>query len=62
MTVHDGKQDRTIWEPILMAVGGKQNVFKDKYESVSQKYTIPAKCIEQSRWITQGSVDLNPHT
>ncbi len=50
MTVHGGKQDRTIWEPILLPVGGKQNVFKDKYETGSQKYSIPAKCIEQSRW------------
>jgi len=50
MTVHGGKQDRTIWEPILLPVGGKQNVFKDKYEVISQKYSIPAKCIEQSRW------------
>jgi len=50
MTVHGGKQDRTIWEPILLPVGGKQNVFKDKYETINQKYSIPAKCIEQSRW------------
>ncbi len=50
MTVHGGKQDRTIWEPILLPAGGKQNVFKDKYEAISQKYSIPAKCIEQSRW------------
>ena len=50
MTVKGGKQDRTIWEPILLPVGGKQNVFKDKYETINQKYSIPAKCIEQSRW------------
>jgi hypothetical protein len=57
MTVHGGKQDRTIWEPILLPIGGKQNVFKDKHETMSQKvnmsnqkYSIPAKCIEQSRW------------
>jgi len=50
MTVKGGKQDRTIWEPILLPVGGKQNVFKDKYETMNQKYSIPAKCIEQSRW------------
>jgi len=50
MTVKGGKQDRTIWEPILLPVGGKQNVFKDKYETTNQKYSIPAKCIEQSRW------------
>ena len=28
MTVKGGKQDRTIWEPILLPVGGKRNVFK----------------------------------
>jgi hypothetical protein len=57
MTVRGGKQDRTIWEPILLPVGGKQNVFKDNYETINQKiimpnqkYSIPAKCIEQSRW------------
>jgi hypothetical protein len=55
MTVHGGKQDRTIWEPILLPVGGKQNVFKDKYESMSHQYSIPAKCIEQSRWNYTGS-------
>jgi len=50
MTVHGGKQDRTIWEPILLPIGGKQNVFKDKHETMNQKFSIPAKCIEQSRW------------
>jgi hypothetical protein len=50
MTVKGGKQDRTIWEPILLPVGGKQSIFKQNNRSVSQKYTIPAKCIEQSRW------------
>jgi len=50
MTVKGGKQDRTIWEPILLSVGEKGNVFKQNPGKVSQKYTIPAKCIEQSRW------------
>jgi len=50
MTVKGGKQDRTIWEPILLPVGGKQSIFKQNKREVSQKYTIPAKCIEQSRW------------
>jgi hypothetical protein len=50
MTVHGGKQDRTIWEPILLPVGGKQNVFNRNPEKANQKYVIPAKCIEQSRW------------
>jgi len=50
MTVKGGKQDRTIWEPILLPVGGKQSIFKHNNRVVSQKYTIPAKCIEQSRW------------
>jgi hypothetical protein len=45
MTVHGGKQDRTIWEPILLPIGGKQKLMKN-----NQEYTIPAKCIEQSRW------------
>jgi len=50
MTVHGGKQDRTIWEPILLQAGGKQNVLKQNSVNKNQKYTIPAKCIEQSRW------------
>lgn len=50
MTVKGGKQDRTVWEPILLPIGGKQNVFKQNPGKVSRKYTIPAKCIEQSRW------------
>ena len=50
MTVKGGKQDRTIWEPILLPLGGKQSIFKHNNRTVNQKYTIPAKCIEQSRW------------
>ncbi|MFX0083722.1 MAG: ARPP-1 family domain-containing protein [Candidatus Hodarchaeota archaeon] len=50
MTVKGGKQDRTIWEPILLPAGGKQNIFRQNNRTFSQKYTIPAKCIEQSRW------------
>jgi len=50
MTVHGGKQDRTIWEPILIPVGGKQNIVSENPGPVKQKYTIPAKCVEQSRW------------
>jgi hypothetical protein len=50
MTVHGGKQDRTIWEPILLPVGGKQRVIKQNPGTFKQKYTIPAKCVEQSRW------------
>ena len=50
MTVHGGKQDRTIWEPILLPVGGKKNIFSPKSQKPVQKYTIPAKCVEQSRW------------
>jgi hypothetical protein len=45
-----GKQDRTIWEPILLAAGGKQNISGANKGSIEQKYTIPAKCVEQSRW------------
>ena len=50
MTVHGGKQDRTIWEPILLPIGGKKNVVTENPGTVKQKYTIPAKCVEQSRW------------
>ncbi len=51
MTVHGGKQDRTIWEPILLPVGEKQNIFQQNSDNIdiNQKYTIPAKCVEQSR-------------
>jgi hypothetical protein len=50
VTVHGGKQDRTIWEPILLAAGGKQNISGTNKGTMEQKYTIPAKCVEQSRW------------
>ncbi|MFX0022325.1 MAG: ARPP-1 family domain-containing protein [Candidatus Hermodarchaeota archaeon] len=50
MTVHGGKQDRTIWEPILLPLGGKQKIVKRNPGFVKQKYNIPAKCVEQSRW------------
>ena len=50
MTVHGGKQDRTIWEPILLPVGGKEKIVKHNPGKVKQKYKIPAKCVEQSRW------------
>ncbi|MFW9828617.1 MAG: ARPP-1 family domain-containing protein [Candidatus Thorarchaeota archaeon] len=50
MTVHGGKQDRTIWEPILLPVGGKQNIKSQNPKTVKQKYVVPAKCVEQSRW------------
>jgi len=50
MTVHGGKQDRTIWEPILLPSGGKGNILRSNPENLGQKYVIPAKCVEQSRW------------
>jgi hypothetical protein len=52
MTVHGGKQDRTIWEPILLPKGSKQNIVSHNpgKKNIKQKYTIPAKCVEQSRW------------
>ena len=50
VTVHGGKQDRTIWEPILLAAGGKQDISGTNKGTIEQKYTIPAKCVEQSRW------------
>ena len=55
MTVKGGKQDRTIWEPILLPAGGKRNILKQNPGEVSQKYRVPAKCIEQSRWHYKGS-------
>lgn len=50
VTVHGGKQDRTIWEPILLAAGGKKSISGTTKKAMEQKYTIPAKCVEQSRW------------
>ncbi len=50
MTVTGGKQDRTIWEPILLPSGGKKSVLKQNPGNPSHKYKIPAKCVEQSRW------------
>ncbi|KKL99442.1 hypothetical protein LCGC14_1814370 [marine sediment metagenome] len=50
MTVQGGKQDRTIWEPILLPSGGKKSVLKRNPGNPSHKYKIPAKCVEQSRW------------
>ncbi|UCC20476.1 MAG: hypothetical protein JSV62_04080 [Promethearchaeota archaeon] len=50
MTVHGGKQDRTIWEPILLPAGEKQSIISKNPSSIKQKYSIPAKCVEQSRW------------
>ncbi len=64
MTVHGGKQDRTIWEPILLPPGEKHQVFSKQStppigtnpppppnpHPQPHKYSIPAKCIEQSRW------------
>ncbi|MFX1317426.1 MAG: ARPP-1 family domain-containing protein [Promethearchaeota archaeon] len=50
MTVHGGKQDRTVWEPILLPVGGKKSIVKQNPGNPNQKYKIPAKCVEQSRW------------
>ncbi|UCG04111.1 MAG: hypothetical protein JSW11_09005 [Candidatus Heimdallarchaeota archaeon] len=38
--VEGGKQDRTIFEPILIPIGNDE----------SNPLKIPAKCIEQSRW------------
>ncbi len=44
-TVKGGKQDRTIWESILLPAesGGKVN-------GANRNYVVPAKCVEQSRW------------
>jgi hypothetical protein len=56
MTVKGGKQDRTIWEPILLAAGGKRSVFRQNPGNVNRKYRVPAKCIEQSRWNYKGGL------
>ncbi|MFW9819216.1 MAG: ARPP-1 family domain-containing protein [Candidatus Thorarchaeota archaeon] len=50
MTVHGGKQDRTIWEPILLPVGRNKSILRQNPGHSKQKYNIPAKCVEQSRW------------
>ncbi len=50
MTVHGGKQDRTIWEPILLPIGEKQSILKQNPGNPIHKFKIPAKCVEQSRW------------
>ncbi|MFX0004728.1 MAG: ARPP-1 family domain-containing protein [Promethearchaeota archaeon] len=50
MTVHGGKQDRTIWEPILIPIGGKKGIVSQNPGTIKQNYHIPAKCVEQSRW------------
>lgn len=43
--VEGGKQDRTIFEPILVPVG----------HDLSNPLNIPARCIEQSRWTYSSS-------
>ncbi len=51
VTVHGGKQDRTVWEPILLPAQGKGKIFDQKAATnVQKRYSIPAKCVEQSRW------------
>jgi hypothetical protein len=52
MTVHGGKQDRTIWEPILLPPGEKHEIFSSQSTptNTSNTFNVPAKCIEQSRW------------
>ena len=49
MTVHGGKQDRTIWEPILLPIKDGKTIMRS-LSTINQEYIIPAKCIEQSRW------------
>jgi hypothetical protein len=48
-TVKGGKQDRTIWESILLPAesGSKVN-------GTNRNYVVPAKCVEQSRWKYKG--------
>ncbi len=49
MTVHGGKQDRTIWEPILLPARDGKTIMKS-LSTIKRDFIIPAKCIEQSRW------------
>ena len=49
MTVHGGKQDRTVWEPILIPARGDKTIMRS-LSTIKHEYIIPAKCIEQSRW------------
>ena len=70
VTVHGGKQDRTVWEPILLPPGVKQRIFETRRTGMGaeRKVSIPAKCIEQSRWsykkgrdFRAAKVRLNPN-
>lgn len=51
-TVRGGKQDRTIWEPILLPPSETHKVFNTRSSPASSTntFTVPSKCIEQSRW------------
>ncbi len=70
VTVHGGKQDRTVWEPILLPARSKQKVFqKEGFDGANdgKEIIIPAKCIEQSRWsirknknFAASNIRLNP--
>ncbi len=63
VTVHGGKQDRTIWEPILLPARGKQQVFRrEGFDGANdgKEVIIPAKCIEQSRWRIRANLNFEP--
>jgi len=49
-TVRGGKQDRTIWEPILIPAYNKNHSEYNLKRKNEKIYDIPAKCIEESRW------------
>ncbi len=50
VTVKGGKQDRTIWEPILIPSGKKVMGTNPTNTAPINRYSVPAKCVEQSRW------------
>ncbi|MGQ9723020.1 MAG: ARPP-1 family domain-containing protein [Candidatus Jordarchaeum sp.] len=63
VTVHGGKQDRTIWEPILIPVGSKHNILQTATigGKSMRELILPAKCIEQSRWSYTKGEDFKAH-
>lgn len=52
ITVTGGKQDRTIYEPILIPAVKRSNPKPKKPHEVGKAYeiNIPSRCVEQGRW------------
>ncbi|MHA1328199.1 MAG: ARPP-1 family domain-containing protein [Promethearchaeota archaeon] len=40
VTVHGGKQDRTVWEPILLPAQGKGKIFDQKTASIQYQQNV----------------------